>query len=73
VQEFDFRVMEAAGLIVREGIENASPVRGVGALPEPESEAEIVRASRVVEIDKSGKVSKKDLVSIVTERMGARA
>ena len=57
VQELDFPVMEPAGTIGREGIENASPVRGIGALPEPESEAEIVRASSVVEIDKSGKVS----------------
>jgi autotransporter-associated beta strand protein len=57
VQELDFGVMEAAGTIGREGIENTSPVRGVGVLPEPESEAEIVRGSRVVEIDKSGKVS----------------
>ena len=57
VQELDFGVMEPAGTIGREGIENTSPVRGVGVLPEPESEAEIVRGSRVVEIDKSGKVS----------------
>src|SRR5271155_2431899 len=41
VQEFDFRIMEAAGTIGREGIENTSPVRGVGVLAEPEAEAEI--------------------------------